>query len=318
MRYEIAVVSRTKHLGPAWSFVADVLGPHGPARAARARASGCRSREPALRAGARRGDGRSALSFLLLPIVAIFLRIPLGHLLDGMRSDAAVDALVVTLKTNAIANVLILLFGTPAAYLIASRRFRGRALAITLVELPLVLPPAVAGIGLLAAFGRFGLLGDELDALGIEVGFTQLAVVLAVTFVASPFYLRAAIAAFEAVDADLLAARPHARRRPGSDLLPRRAAARGRRARRRLGARLRPRPRRVRRHDHVRRLASGRDADALPRRLRAVRRRLRHRARDRRRARGRQRRCPPRRQAGARMETLELRLDHALRSHASS
>ncbi len=147
-----------------------------------------------------------SLSFLLLPIAAIFLRIPLSHLLDGMRSDAAVDALVVTLKTNAIANVLILLFGTPAAYLIASRRFRGRALAITLVELPLVLPPAVAGIGLLAAFGRFGLLGDELDALGIEVGFTQLAVVLAVTFVASPFYLRAAIAAFEAVDADLLAA----------------------------------------------------------------------------------------------------------------
>jgi molybdate transport system permease protein len=147
-----------------------------------------------------------SLSFLLLPIAAIFLRIPPGHLLDGMRSDAAVDALVVTLKTNAIANVLILFFGTPAAYLIASRRFRGRALAITLVELPLVLPPAVAGIGLLAAFGRFGLLGDELDALGIEVGFTQLAVVLAVTFVASPFYLRAAIAAFEAVDADLVAA----------------------------------------------------------------------------------------------------------------
>ena len=69
-----------------------------------------------------------------------------------------------------------------------------------------MLPPAVAGIGLLAAFGRFGLLGGELDALGIEVGFTQLAVVLAVTFVASPFYIRAAIAAFEAVDDDLVAA----------------------------------------------------------------------------------------------------------------
>jgi molybdate transport system permease protein len=147
-----------------------------------------------------------ALAFLLLPVVAIFLRIPPGHLLDGMRSEAATDALVVTLKTNAVANALILLLGTPAAYLIASRRFRGRALAVTLVELPLVLPPAVAGIGLLAAFGRVGLLGDELGALGIEVGFTQVAVVLAVTFVASPFYLRAAIDAFEAVDADLVAA----------------------------------------------------------------------------------------------------------------
>jgi molybdate transport system permease protein len=147
-----------------------------------------------------------ALGFLLLPIAAIFLRIPVSDLLDGMRSDAAVDALVVTLETNVVANVLILLVGTPAAYLVATRSFRGRAALVTLVELPLVLPPAVAGIGLLAAFGRFGLLGEELDALGLQVGFTQLAVVLAVTFVASPFYLRAAIAAFEGVDQDLTSA----------------------------------------------------------------------------------------------------------------
>jgi molybdate transport system permease protein len=147
-----------------------------------------------------------ALGFLLLPILAIFLRIPPGDLLAGMRSDAAIDALFVTIKTSAIANVLIVLVGTPAAYAIASRRFRGRPLAITLIELPLVLPPAVAGIGLLAAFGRFGLLGDELTALGLSIPFTQVAVVLAVTFVASPFYLRAAIAAFEAVDPNLPAA----------------------------------------------------------------------------------------------------------------
>lgn len=147
-----------------------------------------------------------ALGFLLLPVLAIFLRIPPRDLLDGMRSDAAIDAMVVTAKTSAIANLLILLVGTPAAYLIATRRFVGRALAITLIELPLVLPPAVAGIGLLAAFGRFGLLGDELTALGLSIPFTQLAVVLAVTFVASPFYLRAAIAAFEAVDPNLPAA----------------------------------------------------------------------------------------------------------------
>jgi molybdate transport system permease protein len=147
-----------------------------------------------------------ALGFLLLPIAAIFLRIPPGELLEGMRSDAAVDALVVTLKTNLVANALILFVGTPAAYLIATRRFRGRSLLVTLVELPLVLPPAVAGLGLLMAFGRFGLLGDELGALGIQVGFTQLAVVLAVTYVASPFYLRAAIAAFESVDESMTSA----------------------------------------------------------------------------------------------------------------
>jgi len=147
-----------------------------------------------------------ALGFLLLPILAIFLQVPPRELVAHLGDRAAVDALVVTAKTTAIANALILLFGTPAAYLIATRSFRGRTLLVTLVELPLVLPPAVAGIGLLAAFGRLGLLGSTLGAFGLEVGFTQAAVVLAVTFVASPFYVRAAIAAFEAIDPNLPAA----------------------------------------------------------------------------------------------------------------
>lgn len=147
-----------------------------------------------------------ALAFLLLPILAIFLQIPPVRLLDGMTSPAAVDALVVTAKTNLIANVLILLFGTPAAYLIASRPFRGRAVLVTAVELPLVLPPAVAGIGLLAAFSSIGILGGTIELLGLEIAFTQIAVVMAVIFVASPFYLRAAISAFQAVDSSLTAA----------------------------------------------------------------------------------------------------------------
>jgi molybdate transport system permease protein len=146
------------------------------------------------------------LSFLLLPIAAVFLRVPLGDLVDQLSSDVVRDALAVTLKTNLVALALILLLGTPTAYLIGSRSFRGRAFALTLVELPLVLPPAVAGIGLLAAFGRAGLLGDEFEALGITISFTQTAVVLAVTFVAGPFYVRPAISAFEAVDPTLLAA----------------------------------------------------------------------------------------------------------------
>ncbi len=147
-----------------------------------------------------------ALSFLILPIVAIFLQIPPGRLIEGMTAPAAVDALVVTLKTTLVANALILLIGTPAAYLIATRPFRGRALLVTAVELPLVLPPAVAGIGLLAAFGRIGILGGTLGFFGLEIAFTQVAVVLAVMFVASPFYLRAAISAFEAVDPALTGA----------------------------------------------------------------------------------------------------------------
>jgi molybdate transport system permease protein len=94
--------------------------------------------------------------------------------------------------------------GTPFAYILARRRFFGRSAVITLVEVPLVMPPAVAGLGLIVAFDRFGLLGHTLTVLGIDLAFTQAAVVLAILFVASPFYLRGAIAAFEAVDATLI------------------------------------------------------------------------------------------------------------------
>jgi molybdate transport system permease protein len=147
-----------------------------------------------------------SLAFLLLPIIALFVHTTPGHLISQLSSDVVKDAFVVSLKTSVIAQLLIVGFGTPTAYVIATRRFRGRSLAVTLVELPLVLPPAVAGIGLLAAFGRMGLLGSELTALGISLPFTQSAVVVAVTFVASPLYVRAAIAAFEGVDPDLVAA----------------------------------------------------------------------------------------------------------------
>jgi molybdate transport system permease protein len=140
-----------------------------------------------------------ALAFLVLPVAAIFLRVPPGRLLHQLSSPVVTDALVVSLRTSAIAQALIILFGTPLAYLIASRRFRGRTLVVTLVELPLVLPPAVAGIGLLALFGRAGLLGTSIP-------FTQTAVVLAVAFVSSPLYVRQAIASFEAVDPNVVAA----------------------------------------------------------------------------------------------------------------
>jgi molybdate transport system permease protein len=147
-----------------------------------------------------------ALAFLLFPVVAIFARVPPGRLVAQLSNPVVTDALRVSLETTLIAQVLVLALGTPAAWLLASRRFRGRSLVVTLVELPLVLPPAVAGIGLIAAFGRFGFLGGTLDALGVRLGLTQAAVVLAVAFVASPLYLRQAIATFEAADPDLVAA----------------------------------------------------------------------------------------------------------------
>jgi molybdate transport system permease protein len=140
----------------------------------------------------------------VLPVAAIFLSVPPGDLLRALADDVTRDALIVSLKTSAIAHAAVLLIGTPAAYLLARRRFRGRGIVLSLIELPLVLPPAVAGIALFAAFGRSGLLGDELNAFGVQIPFTQAAVVLAVAFVESPFYLRGAIAAFEAVDGGLI------------------------------------------------------------------------------------------------------------------
>jgi molybdate transport system permease protein len=152
------------------------------------------------------GASAVAFTFLALPVVAIFTQVPPGRLVRLLSNPIVTDALVVSFKTTVAAQLLILLFGTPAAYLIASRRFRGRTVLVTLVELPLVLPPAVAGLGLLATFGRFGLLGSTLGALGLSVSFTQTAVVLAIVFVSSPLYVRTAIAVFHAVDPDLVAA----------------------------------------------------------------------------------------------------------------
>ena len=146
------------------------------------------------------------LAFLLLPIVGIFVHTSPGKVLGQLSNPVVKDAFVVTLKTSLIAQALIVLFGTPTAYLLATQRFVGRSFAITLVELPLVLPPAVAGVGLLAALGRFGLLGSSLSALGIELPFTQSAVTIAVAYVASPLYIRQAIACFEATDPHLTAA----------------------------------------------------------------------------------------------------------------
>ena len=147
-----------------------------------------------------------ALAFVALPVVAIFTRVPPGRLVRLLSSGVVTDALVVSARTTLIAEALILLFGTPLAYLLATRRFPGRVLLVTVVELPLVLPPAVAGIGLIAAFGRSGLLGPTLDALGLHIPFTETAVVLAIALVASPLFVRTAIAAFEAVDPNLVAA----------------------------------------------------------------------------------------------------------------
>ncbi len=146
------------------------------------------------------------LLFLTLPVVAIFVDIPPADLLASLGEEGAVEALKLSLQTTVAALLIILAFGTPAAWLLATRRFRGRTVLVTLIELPLVLPPAVAGIALLAALGPGGILGGLLDSLGIRLVFETAGVVVALTFVASPFYIRQAQSAFEAIDPTLLQA----------------------------------------------------------------------------------------------------------------
>jgi molybdate transport system permease protein len=145
-----------------------------------------------------------ALAFLVIPLVAIFVDVPPGDLVASLDDATARDALRLSLVTSAIALTIIIVVGTPAAWFVATRRWRGRSLVITLIELPLVVPPAVAGIGLLAALGPRGLLGGALDDAGVRLVLETSGVVVALTFVASPFYVRQAIAGFEAVDPALL------------------------------------------------------------------------------------------------------------------
>jgi molybdate transport system permease protein len=141
-----------------------------------------------------------ALVFLTLPVAAIFLEAGPAELWDALGDSTTLDALRLSLVCSVAALAVIVVVGTPVAYLLATRRFRGRSAAITLIELPLVLPPAVAGLGLLVALGPDGLLGGLIEDAGIQLVFQTAGVIVALIFVASPFYLRQGQAAFEALD----------------------------------------------------------------------------------------------------------------------
>jgi molybdate transport system permease protein len=126
-------------------------------------------------------------AFVLLPLVAIAARVEWTDFFDLVTSQASKDALWLSLRTSAIATLLCVVLGTPMAVVLARTSFPGQGVLRSLVLLPLVLPPVVGGIALLYTFGRRGLLGHELDVLGIQVAFSTTAVVMAQTFVAMPF-----------------------------------------------------------------------------------------------------------------------------------
>jgi len=131
--------------------------------------------------------------FLALPLLALIWRTELTDISTHLAQPVARRAIVLSLWTSATATLLTIVLGTPLAVLMTRRHFRGRRALDTLIDLPTVLPPAVAGLALLMAFGRRGMLGQGLSVAGIEIAFTSLAVILAQLFVASPYYIRAAI-----------------------------------------------------------------------------------------------------------------------------
>ena len=164
-------------------------------------------------AARRRAAPAGRLGALLAVAAAVFLALPVATLViraaavlsavGGAAVRAVADALVLSLLTTAASLVLVVGLGLPLAWWLARRPPRGAALVETLVDLPIVLPPSVAGLALLLVFGRRGLLGEPLALVGIAIPFTTVAVVVAQAFVAAPFFVRAARAGIRAVDRDL-------------------------------------------------------------------------------------------------------------------
>ena len=142
------------------------------------------------------------LVLLTLPTVAMVVRaIGARDVLDDPRSRTLLrEALVLSLWTSLLSLVIIVVIGTPIAWVLARVDFPGRTIVDALIDLPIILPPAVAGIALLSAFGRRGLLGGWLEDVGITVGFTTTAVIMAQIFVSAPFYIRTARAGFTRLD----------------------------------------------------------------------------------------------------------------------
>ena len=142
--------------------------------------------------------------FLGLPIVTLIARAILdGSLVQIAGTSPVLAALALSLTTTAVSVVLTVAIGLPLALVLARRTFRGKWFVEALVDIPIVLPPAVAGLALLLVFGRRGLLSAPLQVAGLDIAFTTIAVILAQTFVSAPFFVRAARAGIAGVDRDL-------------------------------------------------------------------------------------------------------------------
>ena len=140
------------------------------------------------------------VGFISLPLLSLVIWTVNEEAWRAVASPVAVDALLLSIRTTAVTMAIILVVGTPAACVLARADFPGKRMVDTLVDIPAVLPPSAAGIALLLAFGRMGLLGEHLQILGVQLSFTTAAVVLAELFVATHFYVRQATVGFGRVD----------------------------------------------------------------------------------------------------------------------
>ena len=151
------------------------------------------------------GSGGAVLFvlFIGIPVIALLIRAAQqSNFLDAVTGDAALTALRLSLFTSVISMAVVVLLGTPFAYLLARSDRLWVRVVDSLVELPLVLPPVVAGVAMLMAFGRNGLIGSGLESIGLHISFTTTAVVFAQIFVASPFFVRSAKLGFQSVAKD--------------------------------------------------------------------------------------------------------------------
>ena len=146
------------------------------------------------------------VALIVVPLASLFFHLTPSDVVAALRTPDALAALRLSALTTALALTLTIAFGTPLAYILARGAFPGRRILDAVVDLPIVVPPAVAGLALLLVFGRNGTFGPLLRAAGVQLAFTTAAVVIAQLFVAAPFYVRAARAGFAGVDRTLEAA----------------------------------------------------------------------------------------------------------------
>ena len=142
--------------------------------------------------------------FVALPIAAVFLRIDPSQVNTQLHNPQIIDTIQLSLYTSAVATLIAFVLAVPTAYFMATRKFPGKSIIDTIIDLPIVLPPAVAGVALLYAFAPKGLLGPILNSLGLTIPGYTIAVIIAEAFVASPFLLRSAKTGFESMDKDVI------------------------------------------------------------------------------------------------------------------